>query len=113
MIHVTPAATANLTDIYATISKAYARNTASGGSDDLAKELDGVKKTLHDTRRATTTDFVCLRVPPGQGAAKAKTSGSAGGGGGTTLRSASGGDDGSVPPTLKGVGAPGEGIRRG
>jgi len=120
MIHVTPTATSNLTDIYATISKAYARpppssssSSSSSGEHDLQRELDGVKKTLHDTRRATSTDFVCLRV----GGLAVGGKKSAGGGSGTPGKSGNGSGSGTggsatIPRGNVGAGQSGEGTAR-
>ncbi|CAE6493342.1 unnamed protein product [Rhizoctonia solani] len=57
----TPAALKTLTEIYETISRAYHRKP--GQTEDLQQELDGVKKTLNDTRRATQIEFLCFKVP--------------------------------------------------
>ncbi|KAJ1302060.1 hypothetical protein OPQ81_000894 [Rhizoctonia solani] len=57
----TPAALKTLTEIYETISRAYHRRP--GQTEDLQQELDGVKKTLNDTRRATQIEFLCFKVP--------------------------------------------------
>ena len=57
--HVTPAASQILTQIYGAISQAYSRKP--GGAENLQQELDGVKKTLGETRRATAIDFLCFR----------------------------------------------------
>lgn len=57
--YVTPAASQTLTQIYAAISQAYTRRP--GGTENLQLELDGVKRTLSDTRRATAIDFLCFR----------------------------------------------------
>jgi exocyst complex component 2 len=57
----TPAAAKTLTEIYETISRAYQRKP--GQMEDLQQELDGVKKTLNDTRRATQIEFLCFKAP--------------------------------------------------
>jgi exocyst complex component 2 len=57
----TPAAVKTLTEIYETISRAYQRKP--GQTEDLQHELDGVKKTLNDTRRATQIEFLCFKSP--------------------------------------------------
>ena len=59
--YVTPTASQTLTQIYAAISQAYTRKP--GGNENLQLELDGVKRTLSDTRRATAIDFLCFRPP--------------------------------------------------
>lgn len=62
MAYVTPTATTVLTDIYSTISKAYARPSGSGSGDELQRELEGVKKTLYDSRKATQVEYICFRA---------------------------------------------------
>jgi len=57
----TPGAVKTLTEIYETISRAYQRKP--GQTEDLQSELDGVKKTLNDTRRATQIEFLCFKMP--------------------------------------------------
>ncbi|KAF8634820.1 hypothetical protein AX17_004072 [Amanita inopinata Kibby_2008] len=56
--YVTPSAAKTLSDLYSTISQAYARRP---GDENLQSHLDGVKKTLADTRRATGIEFLCFR----------------------------------------------------
>ncbi|QRV81990.1 exocyst complex component Sec5 [Ceratobasidium sp. AG-Ba] len=56
-----PTAVKTLTEIYETISRAYQRKP--GQTEDLQHELDGVKKTLNDTRRATQIEFLCFKSP--------------------------------------------------
>lgn len=56
--YVTPSATKTLSDLYTTISQAYARRP---GDENLQSHLDGVKKTLAETRRATGIEFLCFR----------------------------------------------------
>ena len=43
--------------MYNKISQAYARRPG----DDMKSQLEGVKKTLADTRRATQIEFLCFR----------------------------------------------------
>ncbi|KAJ3732617.1 exocyst complex component sec5 [Lentinula guzmanii] len=69
--YVTPAAAKTLSDLYNKISQAYARRP---GDENLQNHLDGVKKTLADTRRATGIEFLCFR--------QTKTSTAKAGGGG-------------------------------
>jgi exocyst complex component 2 len=57
--YVNESANRTLTDIYTTISKAYTRK--QGGDEDLQRELNGVKKTLNETRRITQIEFKCFR----------------------------------------------------
>ncbi|KAL0576081.1 Exocyst complex component S5 [Marasmius crinis-equi] len=56
--YVTPSAAKTLSDLYNKISQAYARRP---GDENLQMNLDGVKKTLADTRRATGIEFLCFR----------------------------------------------------
>jgi exocyst complex component 2 len=56
--YVTPKAESQLTEIYNKISEAYVRRP---GDENLQQELEGVKKTLSDTRKATGIDFLCFR----------------------------------------------------
>ena len=55
---MTPSAAKTLADLYSKISQAYARKP---GDENLQTHLDGVKKTLADTRRATGIEFLCFR----------------------------------------------------
>ncbi|KAG6899205.1 hypothetical protein C0993_012333 [Termitomyces sp. T159_Od127] len=56
--YVTPSAAKTLSDLYNKISQAYSRRP---GDENLQNNLDGVKKTLADTRRATGIEFLCFR----------------------------------------------------
>ncbi|KAK7036624.1 Exocyst complex component S5 [Paramarasmius palmivorus] len=56
--YVSPSAAKTLSDLYSKISQAYARRP---GDENLQSHLDGVKKTLADTRRATGIEFLCFR----------------------------------------------------
>ncbi|TFY74712.1 hypothetical protein EWM64_g9300 [Hericium alpestre] len=56
--YVTPSAARTLADLYNKISQAYARRP---GDENLQSHLDGVKRTLADTRRATGIAFLCFR----------------------------------------------------
>ena len=49
-----------LSELYNKISQAYARRT---GDENLQSNLDGVKKILAETRRATGIEFLCFRQP--------------------------------------------------
>lgn len=68
--YVTPSANKTLAELYNKISQAYARKP---GDENLQTHLDGVKKTLADTRRATGIEFLCFR----QNKSKEKSSSSA------------------------------------
>ncbi|KAH8993621.1 exocyst complex component Sec5-domain-containing protein [Lactarius hatsudake] len=48
-----------LSDLYTKISQAYARRP---GDENLQSNLDGVKRTLSETRRRTGIEFLCFRV---------------------------------------------------
>ena len=48
-----------LSDLYTKISLAYARRP---GDENLQSNLDGVKRTLSDTRRRTGIEFLCFRA---------------------------------------------------
>jgi exocyst complex component 2 len=67
--YVTPSAAKTLSDLYNKISQAYARRA---GDENLQSNLDGVKKTLAETRRATGIEFLCFRQT------KERTGGSSG-----------------------------------
>jgi exocyst complex component 2 len=56
--YVTPSAAKTLSELYSKISQAYARRP---GDENLQGNLDGVKKTLADTRRATGVECLCFR----------------------------------------------------
>ncbi|KAF8633062.1 hypothetical protein AX15_001537 [Amanita polypyramis BW_CC] len=56
--YVTTSAAKTLSDLYTTISQAYARRP---GDENLQSHLDGVKKTLAEARRATGIEFLCFR----------------------------------------------------
>jgi len=59
--YVSPAASKTLAAIYNSISAAYSRRPGSTGGESLQKELEGVKRTLHDSRRATAIEFLCFK----------------------------------------------------
>ena len=56
--YVTPSAAKTLSELYNKISQAYARRP---GDENLQAHLDGVKKILAETRRATGIEFLCFR----------------------------------------------------
>jgi len=70
--YVTPTAAKTLSDLYNKISQAYARRP---GDENLQSNLDGVKKTLADTRRATGIEFLCFRQNKEKGTAASRPSG--------------------------------------
>jgi exocyst complex component 2 len=57
--YVSPAAAKQLGELYTNISKAY---TKRPGDEGLQGSLDGVKRTLLETRRATGIEFLCFRA---------------------------------------------------
>ena len=56
--YVTTSADKTLSELYTKISQAYAKRP---GDENLQANLDGVKKTLADARRATGIEFLCFR----------------------------------------------------
>jgi len=56
--HVTPAAADTLSNLYTKISQAYHRRP---GDENFQANLDGVKKTLAETRRSTQREFLCFK----------------------------------------------------
>lgn len=71
---VTPAAAKTLSEVYNKISQAYVRRP---GDEALKDHLEGVKKTLAETRRSTGIDFLCFRVTKSKSSATTKGSSSA------------------------------------
>lgn len=67
--YVTASANATLSELYEKISKAYARRP---GDENLQSLLDGVKRTLAETRRATGIEFLCFRVTKERSSTKDK-----------------------------------------
>ncbi|KAJ7145330.1 exocyst complex component sec5 [Mycena crocata] len=57
--YVSQNAAKQLGELYTNISKAYAKRP---GDEGLQGSLDGVKRTLSDTRRATGIEFLCFRA---------------------------------------------------
>ncbi|ORY35859.1 exocyst complex component Sec5-domain-containing protein [Naematelia encephala] len=57
--YVTPEANDILSKIYDTISQAYRRQKSS---DDFQRELEGLKKLLSDSRRATGMETLCFKL---------------------------------------------------
>ncbi|KAF9239346.1 exocyst complex component Sec5-domain-containing protein [Melanogaster broomeanus] len=56
--YVSPSAAKTLSELYNKISMAYARRP---GDENLQGNLDSVKKTLAESRRATGIEFMCFR----------------------------------------------------
>ncbi|GAA6018196.1 hypothetical protein JCM11491_005628 [Sporobolomyces phaffii] len=61
--HVSPAADATLQSIYKTISQSYYRRPTPNSAQELQLELEGLKRTLVASRRATALQFLCFRRP--------------------------------------------------
>ncbi|SCV68475.1 BQ2448_596 [Microbotryum intermedium] len=80
--HVSPLADSTLQSIYKTISQSYYRRPTPDSAQELQKELEGLKRTLVASRRATALQFLCFRKPS---AAKKDTA--SGGGGGEVVSS--------------------------
>ncbi|KAF8329383.1 exocyst complex component sec5 [Cantharellus anzutake] len=59
--YVSPKASEILTSIYSTISQAYSRQKKLSRQENLQRELDGVKRTLHESRRSTAIEFRCFK----------------------------------------------------
>lgn len=100
---VTPTAEAKLSEVYNKISQAYVRRPG----DDMKSQLDGVKKTLADTRRATQIEYLCFRKEK-EKTAKVAASASNGGAGAGVKGSSNVGTGGSgkleVPSAREGEG---------
>ncbi|GAA5969236.1 hypothetical protein JCM11641_007520 [Rhodosporidiobolus odoratus] len=60
--HVSPVADQTLQSIYKTISQSYYRRPNSS-ANELQQELEGLKRTLMASRRATALQFLCFRKP--------------------------------------------------
>ena len=58
--YVSPQASTTFTEIYTTISDCYERRP-DAAQQNLQAQLDGVKKTLTEARKATAINFVCFR----------------------------------------------------
>ncbi|PSR78598.1 hypothetical protein PHLCEN_2v7345 [Hermanssonia centrifuga] len=71
--YVTQSAAKTLSELYNKISQAYARKP---GDENLQIHLDGVKKTLAETRRATGIEFLCFRQTKEKSKDKSSTSSS-------------------------------------
>ncbi|CAH7672211.1 exocyst complex component Sec5-domain-containing protein [Phakopsora pachyrhizi] len=67
--YVTPEADQTLQGIYQKISSAYQRapsKEVGDGNNELQKELEALKRTLHFSRRTTALAFVCFKKPKSQ-----------------------------------------------
>jgi exocyst complex component 2 len=61
--HVSPLADTTLQSIYKTISQSYYRRPTPNSAAELQQELEGLKRTLVASRRATALQFLCWRKP--------------------------------------------------
>jgi len=59
--HVSPTADQTLQSIYKTISQSYYRRPTPNSASELQAELEGLKRTLVASRRATALQFLCFR----------------------------------------------------
>lgn len=59
--HVSPQADSTLQSIYKTISQSYYRKPSPNSAAELQQELEGLKRTLVASRRATALQFLCFR----------------------------------------------------
>ncbi|KAJ7057829.1 exocyst complex component sec5 [Mycena amicta] len=57
--YVSAAAAKTLGELYTSIARAYAKRP---GDEELQGSLDGVKRTLSETRRATGIEFLCFKA---------------------------------------------------
>lgn len=60
--HVSPLADTTLQSIYKTISQSYYRRPTPNSAAELQSELEGLKRTLVASRRATALQFLCFRA---------------------------------------------------
>jgi exocyst complex component 2 len=73
--HVSPRADQTLQSIYKTISQSYYRRPTPNSAQELQQELEGLKRTLVASRRATALQFLCFRRPSKTPSAPQTTSG--------------------------------------
>jgi len=78
--HVSEQADQTLQSIYKTISQSYYRRPNSS-AQELQHELEGLKRTLVASRRATALQFLCFRRPSKTGATQPSVVGAPGGAG--------------------------------
>lgn len=78
--HVSDQADKTLQSIYKTISQSYYRRPNSS-AQELQQELEGLKRTLVASRRATALQFLCFRRPSKAPAGPPGGAGSSGGAG--------------------------------
>ena len=88
--HVSPSADSTLQEIYKIISAAYRPGNSGGEANELQRELEQLKLTLTQARRATALQFLCFREKRAQPSANA--AGQQGAGSSTATR----GDEHSV-----------------
>lgn len=85
--YVTSSAAKTLSDLYTQISHAYAKRA---GDENLQLHLDGVKKILAESRRATGIEFLCFRQTKYKSSSSGTATLSGGGGGGVSSSSGAG-----------------------
>ena len=61
--HVSPRAESTLKQVYETISHRYSTSAGSRNDPSLQRELESVKATLIESRKATALEFLCFRKP--------------------------------------------------
>ncbi|ORY73403.1 exocyst complex component Sec5-domain-containing protein [Leucosporidium creatinivorum] len=71
--HVSPLADTTLQSIYKTISQSYYRRPTPNSAAELQSELEGLKRTLVASRRATALQFLCFRAASKSGGAGASS----------------------------------------
>ena len=84
--HVSPSADSTLQEIYKIISAAYRPGNSGGEANELQRELEQLKLTLTQARRATALQFLCFREKRAQPSANA--AGQQGAGSSTATRGA-------------------------
>ncbi|KAK4057640.1 Exocyst complex component S5 [Microbotryomycetes sp. JL221] len=70
--HVSPQADTTLQSIYKTISQSYYRRPSPDSAAELQTELEGLKRTLVASRRATALQFLCFRASSGKSKGEGK-----------------------------------------
>ncbi|WFD23833.1 Exocyst complex component S5 [Malassezia equina] len=71
--HVSPRAESTLKQVYETISHRYSTSASNRNDPSLQKELESVKATLIESRKATALEFLCFRKPKSDSKGKGST----------------------------------------